>query len=287
LTISEKPQAMEIANIASLYNLSLGALIHDESDDSYLQKVISNIQNSSIQDIRSLMFRLIPSIRRLDLRPNGSINILFLLGRQFYKELENGLIDIQFFLSLDKNKLLAFSKESQSKNLANFNPLLCGAVFEGYFDNELNLKKGPRKTFFEELIYAIEQDPKKDSLKFIRDCLALYKDQVVYIPGDSDLTFKIGSSGTQIPLIQSIVCYGIKIFSDLNTKSYLIDKTLSSGDLKSILWSLYTIPESKIKFSPVFDKFFINDTRKFKTADEIAAPINRAKDLESITDNLP
>ena len=149
LTISEKPQARGIANIANQYNLSSRVLIHDESDDPYLQKLISKVQNTPTQDIRSLMYRLIPSIRRLDLRPNGTINILFLLGRQFYKELENGSTDIQFFLSPDKNKLLAFSKGSRSKKLANFNPLLCGAVFEGYFDNELNLKKGSKKTFFD------------------------------------------------------------------------------------------------------------------------------------------
>ena len=287
LTISEKPQARGIANIANQYNLSSRVLIHDESDDPYLQKLISKVQNTPTQDIRSLMYRLIPSIRRLDLRPNGTINILFLLGRQFYKELENGSTDIQFFLSPDKNKLLAFSKGSRSKKLANFNPLLCGAVFEGYFDNELNLKKGSKKTFFEELIYAIEQDSKTDGLKFIQDCLALYKDQVVYIPGDSDLTFKIDSFDAQIPIIRSIICYGINILNDLNTKSSLPDMTLSSRNLKSILWEHYTIPDSKIKFSPVFNEFIINSAQNFKAADEIAGPINRAKDLESHIDKLP
>ena len=112
------------------------------------------------------------------LNPNGLNraafgNDLFIVGRYFYNAMEKGKIEISKFCSFEDNDLLKIS------SIFPMHPLLCGAVFEGYFDNDGNLKKGGLGHSFSDVLFRLSceigNDRNSKGYEFIRECLAIYR----------------------------------------------------------------------------------------------------------------
>lgn len=107
------------------------------------------------------------------LNPNGLNraafgNDLFVVGRYFYGAMEKKIIDVSEFSSFEDNDLLKIS------SIYPLHPLLCGAVFEGFFDNGGNLKNYYSDVLFL-LSCEIGNDRNSKGYEFIRECLAPFR----------------------------------------------------------------------------------------------------------------
>ena len=107
------------------------------------------------------------------LSPNGLNraafgNDLFIVGRYFYNAMEKRGIEVSEFCSFEDNDLLKIS------SIFPLHPLLCGAVFEGYFDNGGNLKNSSSDVLFR-LSCEIGNDRNSKGYEFIRECLAPFR----------------------------------------------------------------------------------------------------------------
>ena len=92
-------------------------------------------------------------------------NDLFILGRFFYNAIEKKQLHVDDFISFEKNDLLKIS------TLWSLHPLLSGAIFEGFFDKDNNLKNDTAKDYLDRLIHELSKDPNTEGYEFIRDCL--------------------------------------------------------------------------------------------------------------------
>lgn len=93
-------------------------------------------------------------------------NDLFILGRYFYDNLKSSKIDISKFLSFEFNDLLKIS------SLFLLQPLVCGTIFEGFFDNT-----GDYKDEYNPILIQLSKylDPNSKGYEFIRDCLKPFR----------------------------------------------------------------------------------------------------------------
>ena len=98
-------------------------------------------------------------------------NDLFIFGRYFYIAMEKKRLSVNSFLSLEKNDLLKIS------SIFPLHPLLCGAVFEGFFDNDGNLKRSSNNVLLL-LSNEIQKDRNSEGYEFIRDCLAEFRSKL-------------------------------------------------------------------------------------------------------------
>ena len=93
-------------------------------------------------------------------------NDLFILGRYFYENLKRFKIDISKFLSFESNDLLKIS------SIFPLHPLVCGAVFEGFFDKTCNYKDDYNPILIQLSKYL---NPNSKGYEFIRDCLKPFR----------------------------------------------------------------------------------------------------------------
>ena len=95
-------------------------------------------------------------------------NDLFIIGRYFYNAIEYKHLSIDFFLSFEKNDLLKIS------SIFSLHPLLCGATFESFFDNDGNFKNTFNDFQFQ-LSRELNKNRNSEGYELIRDCLALFR----------------------------------------------------------------------------------------------------------------
>lgn len=161
---------VEVLQYGSPNELNWNTIIHIICDivdrKPRLREVIELIKNNpdSSEVKRNASFVL----TRNNLDRVAFRNDLFIIGRFFYDAMEKGKIGVPEFCSFEDNDLLKIS------SIFLFHPLLCGAVFEGYFDNGGNLKHS-----FNDVLYKLSCEIVKDrnstGYEFIRDCLALFR----------------------------------------------------------------------------------------------------------------
>ncbi len=133
---------------------------------SFLQKALNIVKkNPNSEAIKKTALLLLPqnSSFRAVLK-----NDLFIIGRVFYNILENNKLSVNDFTSYEKNDLLTIS------SIWSLHPLLCGAIFEGFFDNDGYFKKTFNNTLFK-LSIELGKDRNSKGYEFIRDCLKPFR----------------------------------------------------------------------------------------------------------------
>ena len=98
-------------------------------------------------------------------------NDLFILGRYFYIAMRKNRFYVNSFLDYRKNDLLKISC------IFPLHPLLCGAVFEGFFGNDGNLSFSFNHILYT-LSHEIKNDRNSEGYEFIRDCLAAFRSKL-------------------------------------------------------------------------------------------------------------
>ena len=133
---------------------------------SFLQKALNIVKkNPNSEAIKKTALLLLPqnSSFRAVLK-----NDLFIIGRVFFNILENNKLSVNDFTSYEKNDLLTIS------SIWSLHPLLCGAIFEGFFDNDGYFKKTFNNTLFK-LSIELGKDRNSKGYEFIRDCLKSFR----------------------------------------------------------------------------------------------------------------
>ena len=207
------------------------------------------------------------------------INDLFIFGRYFYDAMENGKINVDEFFS-EKNQILL----NYSKNFP-FNPILCGLVFEAYFDRKGKLKKESKKLFFDQLIEHMELYKDSQCFNFIKECLKLFNNRVIYIPGDPDIIFKADGNIIDNEIeIQSITCFGVELLSppQNDPNMAILPATGKKDDMIRSIRGYFTIPKYRIKLEPSFENYMMAKGIDFiQPLSSIAPLINKYKDIDS------
>ena len=161
------------------------------------------------------------------------------------------------------------------------NPILCGLVFEAYFDQKGKLKKEAKKMFFDQLIEHLEFYKGTKCLNFIRECLKLFDNRIIYIPGDPDFIFNINGKNIDDEFeINSITCFGVELLtkplgiSDIE----ILPVEGTTIDLIRSIRQYFTIPAYRIKLEPPFENYMvINGIDFIQPLSSIAPLINKKK----------
>ena len=131
----------------------------------YLKSILETIRhNPESKSARMQAYSLFPGSFNKSVFKND----LFVLGRYFYIAMDKNRFSVNFFLDHWNNDLLNIS------SVFPLHPLLCGAVFEGFFDNDGNVKRSFSDVLFP-LLHEIQRDRNSEGYEFIRDCLVPFR----------------------------------------------------------------------------------------------------------------
>jgi hypothetical protein len=151
------------------------------------------------------------------------------------------------------------------------NDLLNGILFEIYFDNNGDFRRGKLKSYHVEKIFELKDDPFfESSFIFINEALAPYKDELYYIPSKESSIIDVDILATEESLndslgneekvenIESIIVNGKDITDDI----YLMcGYQRSFSCLKDIISSYLVAPVREVNLNPniTINKFTFND----------------------------
>ena len=268
-----------LISIANKYGLGKRAIYEYNIKLQPLKNISYELQKNLDYDQKWIDACVYATKSIINVNFNRIVNDLFVIGRHLYKTIENGSININDFLS--NNALTNYSKSFK------LNPVLCGIIFEAYFNNNGNLKLSTLKLQFDQIIKELEKNYNSYGLSFIRECLSLFKNQLVYIPGDSDMFFNIeGNILKETIFINNIKCNNIGILSSSN-KSNNLPIRGSIKLLKSIIHEQYLIPEYRIKFKPsnenIYNSYCLtNEKKQILELNLIASKINHSTIKKSV-----
>ncbi len=131
-------------------------------------ETITKIPNASVAKTKALSLLAHKTMLKNNFNRAKFRNDLFIIGRYFYNALENNRLNVYDFLILDKNDLLKIS------SIFSLHPLLSGAIFESFFDNEGNFKNTFNNILLQ-LSFELGKDRNSKGYEFIRDCLKLHR----------------------------------------------------------------------------------------------------------------
>ena len=278
LEFINKDNYSQINSIAKKYEITQDAITNYNDYDSYFKSLNTHIQYDFNFNWDKLDQFTQKTLNSIIIIPSRMLNSLFILGRYFYKAMENGKIHVDDIFS-EKNKILM-----SYSNKYPLNPILCGLVFEAYFDQNGKLKKEEKKSFFDQLIKHFESFKNTKCHNFIRKCLEIFSNQIIYIPGDPDLIFKInGKIAYDTFKINSIKCFGIELLtkSPNSSNNRILSVEGKRYDLILSIRQYFNIPIHHIKIEPDFEKYVIKSDIDFIQPLNLIAPlINKNKDME-------
>lgn len=282
-----------IFKIAYKYNLNKNAIADENyvSTFPYCQKIIEKLkshiwydQNPIVTDFNTQIAKLC-SESETHLNEQSLTNDLFVIGRNLYQAAEGRAYNIiNLIMSLDNTNLCP-------QNGHSFNPILCGAAFEIYFDHNGFLRNSLKKDNFNTILEQLENYPQ--AINFLNECLKTYIGRFIYIPGDSDIEFKItGNLEDNTIEIQSLKLNDTELLND-----YIDDDTLdediclltngSISQLKQKLSDYFVIPKNKIKFdmpnSNIANYKISNDGKFINPINDIALEVNRKKQKDPVS----
>ncbi|MBQ7079827.1 MAG: hypothetical protein IJM92_09240 [Fibrobacter sp.] len=274
IALIEQKNIYHIHDIASKYGINQNAITDYNYRGSYFENIINQLQNDFHFNWEILKTTTLQLSKSRFYSPQ-IINNLFILGRYFYDAMENGKIYINDFFSEKNSTLLNLSKRYS------LNPILCGLVFEAYFNQKGILKKDSKKMFFDELIEQLEFYKGSKCLNFISECLKLFNNRIVYIPGDPDITFKVNGNIIDNEIeINSITCFGIELLTKPQSISDtgIIPVKGTKNDLIRSIRQYFTIPVYRIKLEPSFENYMVMNGIDFiQPLSSIAPLINQNK----------
>ena len=275
-----------VFDIAEKYGIKRNA-IADKNYSSY-----NDYCNTIIQGLKSHdWYKQNPSVSFfwekvslfLDVNPySDQINSdLFVVGRNLYQAAEGSANDVVQLISNYK----ASVSDSYRHRFGNFDPILCGAVFEAYFNNSGNVRNELKYTYFDEVQDQLDNYP--ESRRFIAECIKPFSGLFIYVPGNDDVIFDIeGVIDDKKMEVQSIKCIGIEIFANGPKKDIWYDDGLPNNSvdidyLRGVIGKYLAIPKSHIKFNlPSQDilRYHIDISKySLKPRDEIVLAINYKK----------
>ena len=275
ISLIDKENISQINQIAQKYEIASYSIIDYNYSDSYFKEIIAHLQkdfNIHWEKIKNSAQKI---SHYISFNNQKMINNLFVLGRYFYDAMENGKIYVDDFFSEKNTTLLNFSKKFQ------LNPILCGLIFEAYFDQKGKLKSESKKLFFDQLVEHLEFYKGSKSLDFIKECLKLFNNRVIYIPGDPDIIFKINGNIIENEIeINSITCFGVELLTKPQNTSDtgILAVQGSKSDLIRSIRQYFTIPNYRIKLEPTFENYMIINGMDFiQPLSSIALLINKKK----------
>lgn len=264
----------EHTSLVGDFYFNTGQLVHsidipyDESvvKDRLFSATTSSEVDSVIEDLRSCNWNkqnpAMIKLRRID--PSSiDKNRKFLIGRNILQCSNHAFEATSFMENLNAN-LRPYSIEGQ-------NDVLNGILFEIYFDNNGDFRRGKFKNYHLEDVFKLKDDPFfESSFMFINEALAPYKDELYYIPSkessiiDVDILANQVSSNDllgneiKVEIIDSITVNG----NDITDSIKLMCGYQSSFTyLKDIVCDYLVAPASMVNFNSNINigKFIFND----------------------------
>ena len=221
--------------------------------NSYCNDIITQLKTYIWDNQNSIVTNFKTQINNSILEANDSISLynlrndLFVVGRNLYQAANGSAYEIMDLIKSLNDKELCF-KQNINPNII-INPILCGAAFEIYFDNNGYLRNSFKKKFydiFSSVLNQIENDPAATS--FLNHCLKPYIGRYIYIPGNDDIIFKIDGKVTDDVIeIQSIKYLNIELLTNYCDENANEDNLChlvkgSINDLKKNLGNYFSIP---------------------------------------------
>lgn len=239
--------------IAKKYGLSENAI----SESNFIPKhetasgVIIQHMRSKIRSRKTYALNILNSYKSQGSLTGRYINdfdaaddALFVIGRLIYRAAEEGETSCIAFLEDLRQSVSVF------KGKSTINPVVCGVLFEVFFDEFGKLRQNVKTNCFDIVIENILDSVVNRG--FINEMLSVYEDQVLYKPGDSILYFELGGSWSKIAneaclQLSSIKIYGCEILSKAKMETDEVPTPLKF--LKDELQRLLAIPKNFIEFN--------------------------------------
>lgn len=248
-------QVQRISTLAQIHGIS-GEVIADKDytpHNPYCNDIISQLKTYIWDKQNSIVSNFKKQINSLISKTNDPVSVrtlrndLFVVGRNLYQAANgSAYVIMDLIKSLNDNEL-CFKQNITFNNITN--PILCGAAFEIYFDNNGYLRKSFKKKYYEifcSVLNQLESDPAATS--FINHCLKPYIGRYIYIPGNADIIFNIvGNVIDDVIEIQSITYLNIDILTNYCDENANEDNLChlvkgSLNDLKKNLGNYFSIP---------------------------------------------
>ena len=195
-----------------------------------------------------------PAILKLEESDHSEISKdqAFVLGRNIYQSACGGANNSKSFMNYLRSSLTSFPK-----NISRF--MLCGMLFEAYFDSKGEFRKYSIKGQYINKLFEIQTaKPYKQCIAFIKNHLEPYRDYLIATPNDPPIIITLN---LKIIKLKSKECYRINELSCGNNnllKEINDTRKKRSEDIPHQIWPLTFNPFTKTTFLSILsDSWYI------------------------------